>query len=212
MSATTSSVSYYKLANHGRSLHRSHAPVFSPYHLPGISKTSQRSHQLNFNQRVIILKRSSNMKISASNSSQPGSPPPAGSPSSGWNKWVLGLMLPLFLPFLRSKGGLISALKTYVDVALGRVETVAEVVEVLAKEVGKVAEEVEDKLPGDTKLKESLDLIEDIAKEAVEKADKAEEIINKVLLYSIVVLVYLILIDRCLTECSNLHLLKIKNL
>ncbi|KAF8406055.1 hypothetical protein HHK36_008135 [Tetracentron sinense] len=63
--------------------------------------------------------------------------------------------------------------------ALGRVKTVAEVVENLAEEVEKVADEVEDKLPENTELKKAISLVEDLAKEAVEKADQIEEIFHE---------------------------------
>ncbi|KAF8406057.1 hypothetical protein HHK36_008137 [Tetracentron sinense] len=187
MSVTTASIYYYHLGNHGGSRRRFHAPVFSPYCLPGSSTTkhgyrisaNQRTHQFNINHRV-ISKRALNMKINVSNNSQPEAPPPAKSPSSAWKKWILGLILPMFLPFLRYKGGLLLTLKNKVDMAVETVETVTEVVENLAEQVEKVADEVGDKLPDDAKLKKTIGLVEDLAKEAVEKADQAQEIIHKV--------------------------------
>ncbi|KAF8404661.1 hypothetical protein HHK36_009549 [Tetracentron sinense] len=187
MSTTTSSASYYNLGNHQCTRRRSHAPVFSPYCLPGIStimhgyqiSAIQVSHQFNINNGV-IAKRYPKMKIHASNNSQSGAPPPAKSPSSAWKHWILGIILSMFLPFLKHKGGLLVSLKNNVDMAIETMECVAEVVEHLAEEVEKVADEVEDKLPDDAKLKEAVSLIEDLAKEAVKKAKLAEEIIHKV--------------------------------
>nr|GLL38659.1 uncharacterized protein LOC109172458 [Ipomoea trifida] len=49
-----------------------------------------------------------------------------------------------------------------------------------ALEVDKVAEEIEKKLPGDSKLKKSLDSIENLAEQAVSYAKQAEGVINKV--------------------------------
>lgn len=66
------------------------------------------------------------------------------------------------------------------DKAIETVETMSEIVEEVAEEVEKVAEEIEKKLPGDSKLKESLDSIENLAQGAVKYANQAQDIIHKV--------------------------------
>ncbi|KAK4353922.1 hypothetical protein RND71_026116 [Anisodus tanguticus] len=55
-----------------------------------------------------------------------------------------------------------------------------EIVEEVADEVEKIAEEVERKLPGDSKLKESLESIENLAEGAVKYAKQTQDLIHKV--------------------------------
>lgn len=75
---------------------------------------------------------------------------------------------------------MILCLKGNVDKAIETVETMSEIVEEVAEEVEKIAEEVEKKLPGDSKLKESLDSIENLAQGAVKYANQAQDLIHKV--------------------------------
>uniref|UniRef100_M1D999 Uncharacterized protein n=2 Tax=Solanum tuberosum TaxID=4113 RepID=M1D999_SOLTU len=56
----------------------------------------------------------------------------------------------------------------------------SEIVEEVAEEVEKIVEEVENKLPGDSKLKESLDSIENLAQGAVKYAHQAQDLIHKI--------------------------------
>lgn len=55
-----------------------------------------------------------------------------------------------------------------------------EMVEEIAEEAEKIVEEVEEKLPGDSKLKKALESFDDLTKMAVKEARKAEDIIHKV--------------------------------
>ncbi|KAK4353065.1 hypothetical protein RND71_028583 [Anisodus tanguticus] len=55
-----------------------------------------------------------------------------------------------------------------------------EIVEEVADEVEMIAEEVEKKIPGDSKLKESLDSIENLAEGAVKYAKQSQDLIHKV--------------------------------
>lgn len=58
-----------------------------------------------------------------------------------------------------------------------------EMVEEIAEEAEKIVEEVEEKLPGDSKLKEALESFDHLAKMAINEAKKAEDVIHKVRLY-----------------------------
>lgn len=64
--------------------------------------------------------------------------------------------------------------------AVETVENMSEIVEEVAEKVDKITEEIEEKLPGDSKLKESLDSIENLAEGAVKYANEAQDIIQKV--------------------------------
>ncbi|KZV38170.1 hypothetical protein F511_35993 [Dorcoceras hygrometricum] len=94
-------------------------------------------------------------------------------------KWLLGLLLTVILPAVSHKGGLLVGLKAKIDNAIVKVEHVTEVVEEIAEEADKIVEEVEAKLPGDSKLKKTLDKFDQLAKQAVEEAKLAEDIIHK---------------------------------
>ncbi|CAN4097315.1 unnamed protein product [Withania somnifera] len=106
--------------------------------------------------------------------------PPGNSPSFGWQKWLLGFLLPMLLPAFKNKVSLLQLLKSNVDKAVETVETMTEIVEEVAEEVEKIAEDVEKKLPEDSKLKQSLDSVENLAQGAVKYANQVQDVIHKV--------------------------------
>ncbi|KAG5607288.1 hypothetical protein H5410_028780 [Solanum commersonii] len=120
------------------------------------------------------------VRCNSANSNGSDASPPGNSPSFGWKKWLLGFLLPLLLPALKNKVSPSQLLKSNVDKAIETVETMSEIVEEVAEEVEKIAEEVETKLPGDSKLKESLDSIENLAQGAVKYAHQAQDLIHKI--------------------------------
>lgn len=67
-----------------------------------------------------------------------------------------------------------------INAAVKTVETVTEMVEEVAEEVEKVAEEVEEKLPQESKLKEALESVDNLAKKVVKESNQAEELVHKV--------------------------------
>ncbi|XP_073050743.1 uncharacterized protein [Primulina eburnea] len=105
------------------------------------------------------------------------SPDPSTSP---WKKWLLGILLTVILPAVGYQGGIFVGLKARIDKAIEKVEQLTEVVEEIAEETDKIVEEVEAKLPGDSKLKQTLDKFDNLAKKAVDEAKQAEDIIHKV--------------------------------
>lgn len=66
------------------------------------------------------------------------------------------------------------------EMAEEKIEEMAEAVEKVGEDVEKVAEEIEEKLPDGGKLKSAVTLVENVAKETVNDADKLEELIDKV--------------------------------
>ncbi|XP_075481931.1 uncharacterized protein LOC142522433 [Primulina tabacum] len=108
----------------------------------------------------------------ASSSSDPSTAP--------WKKWLLGVLFTVILPAAGHKGGLFVGLKAKIDKAIETVEVVTDVVEGIAEETDKIVEEVESKLPGDSKLRKTLDKLDDLTKKAVDEAKQAEDIIHKV--------------------------------
>ncbi|KAL2528157.1 uncharacterized protein Fot_20758 [Forsythia ovata] len=166
------SICYFSI--YGRNCQYLLFPDCCSFNLPlikGQCKIKNPNYVVQFGSKYGIYKRSKfQLKASAS----------GGSPSSSWKKWLLGLLLTVILPALGHKGGLFLALKSKIEAAVKTVETVTEMVEEVAEEVEKVAEEVEEKLPHDSKLKEALDSVENLAKKAVKEAKQAEELVHKV--------------------------------
>ncbi|XP_009789758.1 uncharacterized protein LOC107769288 [Nicotiana tabacum] len=119
------------------------------------------------------------VKCNSANSTGSDAPPPGKSPFFGW-KWLLGFLLPLILPSFRNKVSPLQLLKNNVLQAVETVENMSEIVEEVAEKVDKITEEIEEKLPGDSKLKESLDSIENLAEGAVKYANEAQDIIQKI--------------------------------
>ncbi|XP_011097529.1 uncharacterized protein LOC105176430 [Sesamum indicum] len=163
-----------------RGCHRPHLPQFGPYNLKTIQRLKKidQSHHvfLKFSEKYGISRTtsvSSNIQPKASSSSSDSS-------SSPWKKWLLGVLFTVILPAVGHKGGLLLGLKGKIDQAIETVEHVTEVVEEIAEEAEKIVEEVEEKLPGDSKLKEALESFDDLAKMAVKEAKKAEDLVHKV--------------------------------
>ncbi|MCD7453470.1 hypothetical protein HAX54_021011 [Datura stramonium] len=138
-----------------------------------IKKINKPLNFINSNAKIGIF-------IVRCNSTGSEASPPGKSPSFGWKKWLLGFLLPLFLPAFKNKVSLLQLLRSNVDKAVETVETMTEIVEEVAEEVEKIAEEVEKKLPGDSKLKESLDSIENLAQGAVKYANQAQDLIREI--------------------------------
>lgn len=108
---------------------------------------------------------------------EPGLPKPA---SPAWKNWMVGLVLSIILPSFRHKWGPLMVLRGKVNETIETLETVTEVAEELAEVVEKVADEVGDKLPDDTKLKDAMESVENLAKTAVKEAKVAEQLIHQV--------------------------------
>ncbi|KAK6923801.1 hypothetical protein RJ641_010001 [Dillenia turbinata] len=98
----------------------------------------------------------------------------------GWKQWMVGMVLSILLPSFKYKWGPLQVLKNKVDTAMETVETVSEVVEEIAEKVEKVADEIGDKLPEDAKLKDALESVESLAREAAKEAELAKQLIDQV--------------------------------
>ncbi|KAG4200603.1 hypothetical protein ERO13_A05G223000v2 [Gossypium hirsutum] len=116
----------------------------------------------------------------------PSSPAPA--PGS-WKPWILGFLMSIILPFWR--GNWRPLLKTQTCVAvymsveeaetvIETVETVTDIVEKVAEQVEQVADKVGDSLP-EGKLKDALEIVEDMAEGTVNDARIVGEFIDKTL-------------------------------
>nr|GMD54925.1 uncharacterized protein LOC109172458 [Ipomoea batatas] len=160
--------------------HKLHPSSSRPYcFLPVLGKPNKITHHSLHFFRSNNLKQHGVFIVKAASDPSSVPQPPSKSPFPGW-QWLMGILLSVVIPILRSKGGPLALLKNNLDKALETVEEVVEVVEEIALEVDKVAEEIEKKLPGDSKLKKSLDSIEHLAEQAVSYAKQAEGVINKV--------------------------------
>ncbi|MCL7047641.1 hypothetical protein MKW94_019168 [Papaver nudicaule] len=92
--------------------------------------------------------------------------------------WILWTLVPMFLPFLRNKGGPWSTLKDKVDTMVHTVEMAAEVIEEVAEEVEKVAEDMEEKLP-EGALRTAAHNFHEVAEEAYTVAKVADDLAHK---------------------------------
>ncbi|KAK6923378.1 hypothetical protein RJ641_011682 [Dillenia turbinata] len=97
----------------------------------------------------------------------------------GWKQWMAGIVLSILLPSFKYKWGPLQVLKNKVDMTMEAVDSVSEVVEEIAEKVEKVADEVGDKLPEDAKLKDALESVESIAREAAKQAELTQQLIDK---------------------------------
>ncbi|KAL7131597.1 hypothetical protein ABFS83_12G014400 [Erythranthe nasuta] len=174
ISSSGSKSCYYGGFRHKNDTHRNPTTIIeNPKKIdrpPRLLLTCTAKYGINY--RDISISR--NIKPKASSS---GSPEPS---SSSWKKWLMGILFTLILPAAGHKGGLLLGLKGKIDQAIETVEHVTEVVEEMAEKADQIMEEVEAKLPGDSKLKEALDSFEDLAKMAVKEAKKAEDLVHKV--------------------------------
>nr|XP_017222836.1 PREDICTED: uncharacterized protein LOC108199510 [Daucus carota subsp. sativus] len=139
---------------------------FAPnHHLSSISRPALKSrHNIHRN-------------LSSYNSSQQGSSSPSGSPLSSWKRWIAGVAVSaITLPQLNS----FLEWKNEVEIIVEDAEIIAEVVEKVAEEVAEVADLLDNQLPEGGKLRNAVDVIEDVAKEIVKDTNIAEDILNKV--------------------------------
>lgn len=160
------------LSQKSKSLYSRHVSIIGKSHVQ-LKKINKPLNFLNSNANIGIF-------IVRCNSTGSEASPPGNSPSFGWKKWLLGFLLPLLLPAFKNKVSPLQLLKSNVHKAVETVETMTEIVEEVAEEVEKIAEEVEKKLPGDSKLKQSLDSVENLAQGAVKYANQVQDIIHKI--------------------------------
>ncbi|KAL8472178.1 hypothetical protein ACS0TY_028778 [Phlomoides rotata] len=121
----------------------------------------------------MVISKPGNFQVKASASENTPS-------SSSWKKWLVGILLTVFLPSVGFKGGQLLYLKSKIDKAVETVEHAVEVVEEVAEEAERMVEEMEEKLPGDSKLRKTLESFDDLAKKAVHEAKLAEDVVHKV--------------------------------
>ncbi|KAK1413049.1 hypothetical protein QVD17_34764 [Tagetes erecta] len=107
------------------------------------------------------------------NGKQEQTPPPPSSPwSSNWNKWIAGIAVTTVISLLQFKED--------VDLAMEKAEEIIEVVEVVSEAVDMVAEKIVDDLSDSSKLKATVELVEQVAENVAGKAQKAVEFIDEV--------------------------------
>ncbi|KAK8298192.1 hypothetical protein V6Z11_D05G237400 [Gossypium hirsutum] len=106
----------------------------------------------------------------------PSSPAPA--PGS-WKPWILGFLMSIILPFWRGNWRPLLKLKQEAETVIDTVETVTDIVEKVAEQVEQVADKVGDSLP-EGKLKDALEIAEDMAEGTVDDARIVGEFIDKV--------------------------------
>ncbi|KAI3806724.1 hypothetical protein L1987_22638 [Smallanthus sonchifolius] len=108
------------------------------------------------------------------NQELPPSPPPPLSPwSSTWSKWTAGLAVTTTLISLLQ-------FKEDVDLAMKTAEEIIDAVGVVAEAVDMVAEKIADDLPDGSKLKTTVEIIEEVAESVAGKAQKAVDFIDEV--------------------------------
>ncbi|KAK8298191.1 hypothetical protein V6Z12_D05G238600 [Gossypium hirsutum] len=131
--------------------------------------------------RFQITDRHSYMVFCNSNVEQgpviPSSPAPA--PGS-WKPWILGFLMSIILPFWRGNWRPLLKLKQEAETVIDTVETVTDIVEKVAEQVEQVADKVGDSLP-EGKLKDALEIAEDMAEGTVDDARIVGEFIDKTL-------------------------------
>ncbi|KAF6170286.1 hypothetical protein GIB67_042976 [Kingdonia uniflora] len=121
------------------------------------------------------------MDMNAVNNVIPGGAPlPSGSPFPGWSNWMLLTLIPMILPFFKSKWGPLLLLKQRADTILQEVEDMAELVEDAARKVDRIADDVTEKLPEGSKLKKVISMVDHVVEDTIKVADLAEEIIDRV--------------------------------
>ncbi|XP_023762341.1 uncharacterized protein LOC111910752 [Lactuca sativa] len=99
-------------------------------------------------------------------------PPPSPPPSSNWGKWTAGIVVAVVIPLLQ--------FKEEVDVVMETAEEIIDVIEVAAGAVDMVVEKISDDLPDGSKLKTTLEKIEEVAETVAGKARKAVDFIDEV--------------------------------
>ncbi|XP_071711832.1 uncharacterized protein [Rutidosis leptorrhynchoides] len=123
-----------------------------------------------------------NLMIVYADQKQDAVPPPPAShpPSSTWKNWIIGFLMTFIVPFFTTKGGPIKAFLIKVDNILDSAEQISEVVEVVADKVDKVAEKLSDDMEEGSKIKKTLDFIEQVAEKLEKDAHTAGDFIDKV--------------------------------
>ncbi|KAK6114815.1 hypothetical protein DH2020_007084 [Rehmannia glutinosa] len=112
--------------------------------------------------------------------SVPGDPLPSGPPSNSHPmSWILGLVVSFVLPFFTNKWGPLWVLKNRISNAVQTVEDIVEAVEKVAEEVDKIAEDIADDLP-QGKLRNLVELVENMAEKTAKTADCLDNVIDKV--------------------------------
>ncbi|XP_051127321.1 uncharacterized protein LOC127248822 [Andrographis paniculata] len=174
ISTSSSTCSY--LICHGQGIKAARTTKFSFPATTNRNQTigrTQSLRKLGFKYGSISSFRSkSRILVPVNASSSPNGPFP-----SSWQTWMVGILMTMFLGY---KGGLLSKLKCKIDQAVQVVGNLARVVEEVGEEAEKIVEEVEEKLPGDSKLRQTLESFDNLAKHAVNDAKKAEEVVHKV--------------------------------
>ncbi|XP_022894252.1 uncharacterized protein LOC111408727 isoform X1 [Olea europaea var. sylvestris] len=125
-------------------------------------------------------KENSNKRNFVVYNSVPGAPLPSQPPSNSLRKWILGIVVAIFLPFATNKWGPLLIFKSEVDTAMETIEQITEVVEKTAEVVDKVAENIADHLPEGGKFRKTVDFIENVAETTAKDAHLVEDIIDKV--------------------------------
>ncbi|CAI9104089.1 OLC1v1002702C3 [Oldenlandia corymbosa var. corymbosa] len=99
---------------------------------------------------------------------------------STWAKWLLGSFLTL-LPFLKQKWERLKGIEGKVEKVVEEAEVVAEVAENVATVAENVTSEVAEKLPDNSKIKQAVLVVEEIASVTAQEAKLAEDFIHKVM-------------------------------
>ncbi|KVI06741.1 uncharacterized protein LOC112509747 [Cynara cardunculus var. scolymus] len=108
-----------------------------------------------------------------------GSPPPPPS-SSTWKNWVIGCLMTFIVPSITTKGGPIKVFMNKLDHLFDTAEEISDIVEAVADKVDKVAEKLSDDMPEGSKLKNTLEFIEQVAERLEKDAETAGDLIDKV--------------------------------
>ncbi|XP_039069146.1 uncharacterized protein LOC120215565 [Hibiscus syriacus] len=107
-------------------------------------------------------------------------PGPSNHGPGSWKLWVLGILLSVVLPFWRSKWGPLLKLKDEnAETVIEKVEAVTNTVKKVAEQVEEVADEIGNNLP-EGRLKDTLEIVEDVAQNTAEGARFAGEFFDQV--------------------------------
>ncbi|PIA52008.1 hypothetical protein AQUCO_01000115v1 [Aquilegia coerulea] len=188
MSSSSSSSSSYHLST--RKMVRSFSSVHQrSFGIPSISSAKhgycdtmrQQLYLSTINRRGKANRTIRSMDLNAINNLPPVPVPsvPSGSPFPSWSSWMLLTIIPMILPFFKSKWGPLIVIKNKMDSVLQNVEIMAEGIEEVARRVDKMADEMTEKLP-EGKFKKAIQMIDVVAEETIKKADCVEELLDKV--------------------------------
>ncbi|KAE8658974.1 Detected protein of unknown function [Hibiscus syriacus] len=155
----------------------SHSLVISEHKANHHIPRNQNLQSLGTALRLQHADRDKNMVVCCSLGSGPSFPSNPG-PAS-WKLWVLGILMSMVLPFWRSKLGSLLKWKDEVETVIDRVEALTDIVEKVAEQVEEVADDIGNHLP-EGRLKDALELVEDMAQNTADGARFAGEFIDKV--------------------------------